>query len=262
LIGDQKQLPAVVLQSREEAEVTDETLREAGICNLRDSLFERLYRTAPPTATDMLCKQGRMHPEVARFANEAFYGGKLESLGLEHQRESLLLTRHCDELIPEYMNRRVTFIPSQEELEESSFKVNRSEAQIVAQLAEQVYRRYESGFDPNRTLGIITPYRSQISLIKQALADRRIPLLERVLVDTVERFQGSEREVIIYSFCVNRLHQLQTLPNVLEENGLIVDRKLNVVLTRARRQLFLTGVPHLLRHNPIYAALMEFCEKL
>ena len=85
LIGDHKQLPAVVLQSSEQSAIYEESLMSIGLTNLKDSLFERLYRnctarqsslTSHPSY-DMLCRQGRMHPEVALFANRAFYGGRL-----------------------------------------------------------------------------------------------------------------------------------------------------------------------------------------
>lgn len=137
--------------------------------------------------------------------------------------------------------------------------MNHSEARIVACLAEAVYQQYavSSGFNSALTLGIITPYRSQIALIKKEIAALGITDLNDILVDTVERFQGSERDVIIYSFCVNRVYQLKYLANLTEDNGVLIDRKLNVALTRARRQMFMTGVPQLLKLNPIYARLLE-----
>ncbi|MDE6179657.1 MAG: ATP-binding protein, partial [Phocaeicola sp.] len=247
LIGDHKQLPAVVLQNSVQSEVHDEELRKAGLFNLKDSLFERLYRfhlkEQPSRAVDMLCRQGRMHPGVALFPNRAFYAGRLKVLGLPHQLEPI--------------DTPVRFIPSERDLESVSGKTNRWEARIVAGLAAEVYRAHEATFHPNRTLGIITPYRSQIALIRKELQQSGIPSLSEVSVDTVERYQGSERDVIIYSFCVSHLYQLKMLPNLTEENGVLIDRKLNVALTRARKQLFITGVPELLNHNPIYRSLLD-----
>lgn len=269
LIGDHKQLPAVVLQSETQSEVCDECLQEIGLHNLKDSLFERLYRNvtknqASPDAHrsfDMLCRQGRMNVDVARFPNQAFYGGLLQPVGLEHQQGELTLMPGMEaNEFADVLVRRVAFLPSEAEAAAQSAKVNHSEARLVARLAAAVYGQYEaspSGFHPALSLGIITPYRSQIALIKSEVAALGIPALTDILVDTVERFQGSERDVIIYSFCVNRPYQLKFLANLTEENGVQIDRKLNVALTRARKQLFVTGVPQLLRRNPIYANLLD-----
>lgn len=247
LIGDHKQLPAVVLQSNEQSEVHDEGLRRIGFYNLKDSLFERLYRfhlqEEHCRAVDMLCRQGRMHPGVASFPNREFYAGKLEALGLPHQLENV--------------DAPVRFIPSERDTESVSGKTNRNEARIVAQLAADVYHLYKETFEVNRTLGVITPYRSQIALIRKEIQALGISALNEISVDTVERYQGSERDVIIYSFCVNYLYQLKFLPNLTEENGVWIDRKLNVALTRARRQLYITGVPDILNHNLIYRRLIQ-----
>ena len=247
LIGDHKQLPAVVLQSNEQSEVHDEGLRRIGLYNLKDSLFERLYRfhlqEEHCRAVDMLCRQGRMHPGVASFPNREFYAGKLEALGLPHQLENV--------------DAPVRFIPSERDTESVSGKTNRNEARIVAQLAADVYHLYKETFEVNRTLGVITPYRSQIALIRKEIQELGISALNEISVDTVERYQGSERDVIIYSFCVNYLYQLKFLPNLTEENGVWIDRKLNVALTRARRQLYITGVPDILSHNLIYRRLIQ-----
>jgi len=248
LIGDHKQLPAVVLQNKEDSEVHDEELRNIGLCNLKDSLFERLYRRylseTDSSVLDMLCRQGRMHPGVASFPNEAFYAGKLVPVGLSHQLEQIDLP--------------VQFIPSTRDEESLSGKTNRNEARMVADCAERVWQEAPEAFDAYRTLGIITPYRSQIALIKKELQAKGIPQLMDVSVDTVERYQGSERDVIIYSFCVNYRHQLKFLPNLTEENGVVIDRKLNVALTRARKRLVVIGVPDLLSIDPIYRKLIDF----
>lgn len=274
LIGDHKQLPAVVLQNTEQSAIYDEALLSIGLANLKDSLFERLYRNcssgngsvSPVIAGsassviagnassvtgrsfDMLCRQGRMHPEVALFANRAFYGGRLIPVGLPHQLED---SEHIS---------RVAFYPSVPEQAGTSVKINSSEARIVAGLAVRIYESNQKSFDESRTLGIITPYRSQIALIKKEIETLGIPALNRILVDTVERFQGSERDVIIYSCCINSYYQLKFVSNLTEEDGVLIDRKLNVALTRARKQMFITGVPKFLESSPLYQSLLKLIE--
>lgn len=256
LIGDHKQLPAVVLQSSEQSAIYEEPLLSIGLTNLKDSLFERLYRnctarqsslTSHPSY-DMLCRQGRMHPEVALFANRAFYGGRLIPVGLPHQLED------SDTVC------RLAFYPSVPEKTGTSTKINHSEARIVADLVARIYEDCRTDFDEARTLGIITPYRSQIALIKKEIAALGIPALNRIMVDTVERFQGSERDVIIYSCCINSYFQLKFVSNLTEEDGTLIDRKLNVALTRARKQMFVTGVPKYLKSNPLYESLLNLME--
>ena len=256
LIGDYKQLPAVVLQSSEQSAIYEESLMSIGLTNLKDSLFERLYRNctarqSPLTSHpsyDMLCRQGRMHPEVALFANRAFYGGRLIPVGLPHQLED------SDTVC------RLAFYPSIPEKTGTSTKINHSEARIVADLVARIYEDCRIDFDEARTLGIITPYRQQIALIKKEIAALGIPALNRIMVDTVERFQGSERDVIIYSCCINSYFQLKFVSNLTEEDGTLIDRKLNVALTRARKQMFVTGVPKYLKSNPLYESLLNLME--
>lgn len=199
---------------------------------------------------DMLCRQGRMHPEVALFANHTFYEGRLLPVGLPHQQEdSSAITR-------------LAFYPSEPEPAGASAKMNHSEARIAARLALTIYQKEGAeNFNTTRTLGIITPYRSQIALIKQEIARLNILALNEILIDTVERFQGSERDIIIYSFCVNYPYQLKFLSNLTEDNGILIDRKLNVAMTRARKQMFITGVPDLLELNPIYLSLIKLANK-
>jgi len=81
--------------------------------------------------------------------------------------------------------------------------------------------------------------------------------LHDISIDTVERYQGSQRDVIIYDFAVNDDSQLQFLTaTCFEDGGHTVDRKLNVAMTRARKQLLMTGKASILRRNAIFAAMI------
>ncbi|MBR3625528.1 MAG: DNA2/NAM7 family helicase [Bacteroidaceae bacterium] len=262
LIGDHKQLPAVVQQDSSSSAVTAPALQAIGLTNLKDSLFERLYRGLSDNyCFDMLCRQGRMHQQVSDFANVAFYESKLEPVGLPHQHDVLAVAPGLQGIDMAWvLDRRVAFLPSVAEPPLQSCKHNHAEAVLVARLARAIFKQYTvlSEFEPLQTLGIITPYRSQIALIRQELASLGIAELQRVTVDTVERYQGSERDVIIYSCCMNHLRQVEQLACLTEDHGVQIDRKLNVALTRARKQLFITGVPEVLSHSPIYTKLMAW----
>ena len=251
LIGDHKQLPAVVLQTKEESRVNDPLLNAAGITDLSASLFERLYRKysreGNTSALDMLHKQGRMHPILSAFPSKHFYEGRLESAGLQHQTE-------------EWPDRnRMHFYPVEPLKNELSDKTNRKEADMVTEICKKLYADcIEKGEPLNpQSIGIIAPFRNHIALIRKQLQETGIPELSEITVDTVERFQGSQRDVIIYSFCIKKEEQLEFLPNWLEENGNLIDRKLNVALTRARKQLHVIGNEKLLMKNPVYKKLIE-----
>ena len=149
LIGDHKQLPAVVLQSESQSEVCEECLHDIGLHNLKDSLFERLYRRVAFTADepssvmshfyDMLCRQGRMNVEVAQFPNRAFYGGLLKAVGLPHQQGALALAPGLeDDEFADALVRRVAFFPSEPEAASQSAKINHFEARLAARLSAAV----------------------------------------------------------------------------------------------------------------------------
>ena len=139
-----------------------------------------------------------------------------------------------------------------------SDKVNPSEARLVADLLRRIYRFYGTRFDSDKTVGVIVPYRNQIAMIRKEIERLQIPALDRISIDTVERYQGSQRDVIIYSFTVRFGYQLDFLTsNCFVEDGRTIDRKLNVAITRARCQMLMTGHAPLLRQNPVFAALIQ-----
>lgn len=265
LIGDHKQLPAVVVQSAEESVITDERLRSAGFVDCRISLFERLYRRLPEGSpfADMLDCQWRMHPDIASFANTYFYKGALRDGNAPHQISLLPFTNMGDDKWERVIaTKRTAFFPTKTLC--AGKKYNNEEACKTAAIVNALYRLYERNgleFD-ERSVGIIAPYRHQIARIRQELDKFGISAFDTIRVDTVERFQGSQNDCIIYSFCVNDESQLEWLPSYTEESGQLIDRKLNVALTRARRQLFVLGNSRLLSRNPIYRILITHLENI
>lgn len=267
LVGDYKQLPAVVQQPEECSRVDNQLLVNQGITDCRHSLFERLIRwerkNDRETFIGILRKQGRMHPDIARFPNEMFYKEeRLMPVPCPHQVETSLgydLPSE-DELDNRLKTSRMIFIPSADCRDSGvSEKVNPSEALIVADIVRRIYRFTSAHFDPQRTIGIIVPYRNQIAMIRRELDKLGIEPLSGITIDTVERYQGSQRDVIVYSFTVQSLHQLDFLTqNTFIENGRPIDRKLNVAITRARKQMIMTGNVKTLRHNEVFARLIRF----
>ena len=266
LIGDHKQLPAVVQQEPNVSAVHDKQLNDIGLINCRNSLFERLIHVEEAAERShfvgVLQSQGRMHPAIAAFPNRMFYfKERLKPVPLPHQLEEQLdyTLPSIDALDDALKSHRVLFIPSEfSGNPQVSDKVNPHEARLVARLLGRIHRFYAERFDADKTVGVIVPYRNQIAMIRKEIEKMGIKALEQISIDTVERYQGSQRDVIIYSFTVRHRYQLGFLTaNCFEENGHIIDRKLNVAITRARRQLILTGNEKLLKQDRIFKELIE-----
>lgn len=265
LIGDYKQLPAVVQQREQQAAVEEESLKAIGLTDCRQSLFERLIRWEQQCGRTQfigtLQKQGRMHPDVAVFPSEQFYQQEhLDVVPLKHQ-QAATLDYHCpsedalDELLKHH---RMLFIPVKPTTTGGSDKANEAEALVVADLLRRIHRYYGERFDAQKTVGVIVPYRNQIAMIRCAIQQLQLPQLMEVSIDTVERYQGSQRDVIIYSFTVSRRYQLDFLTsNTFEEDHRPIDRKLNVALTRARKQMLMTGNPDVLSANELFRELIN-----
>ncbi|GAA4023497.1 hypothetical protein GCM10022409_04190 [Hymenobacter glaciei] len=267
LIGDHRQLPAVVAQEPETSAVAAECAEllraELGLSNLRNSYFERLFRRAEahwPHAHGTLADQYRMHQELAVLVNDDFYDGQLRC-PLPWQAAPLdraSWPAASDAFTTRLRGERVVFVPTRRQPEDLSMKESTQEAELAGQAAAFVAQGYGTKFNPETTLGIIASYRNQAARIRARLAqlakELDLPALAQVSVDTVERYQGSQREVIIVSFCCHHEHQLELMVSP-DETGQ-VDRKLNVALTRARQQLVLLGNETMLSRAPHHAALL------
>ncbi|MFA7066905.1 MAG: AAA domain-containing protein, partial [Dysgonamonadaceae bacterium] len=263
LIGDHNQLSTIVLQNKYSSSVKEQSLNDIGIKDCRDSFFERLLHTCKKNnwthAYSTLIYQGRMHNDIAAFPSFFFYEKNLFP-ALDWQSQPLKLVDQKNSEIDSLVanNRVMLFCTENIAKQTVSHKINHGEADTVVMLVESlrsVYHHSKKDFCASR-IGIIAPYRNQIALIKQKLAEAKVPDFEKISVDTVERYQGSQRDIILISFCVNKAYQLDFLCNLSSDGK--VDRKLNVALTRARKQLFLVGNRQILRQHPIYATLIDF----
>ncbi|MBF9140536.1 AAA domain-containing protein [Hymenobacter properus] len=267
LIGDHRQLPAVVTQEPEASAVAEEVAellqQELGLSNLRNSYFERLFKKAEaqwPHAHGTLADHYRMHTELVALVNDDFYNGLLRC-PMPWQHEPLnraTWPAPTDAFTEQLYARRLVFVPTRRQPEDLSMKESAQEADLAARTAAYVVQGYGPDFNPETTLGIIASYRNQAALIRARLAalaaELKLPTLTQVSVDTVERYQGSQRDVIVVSFCCHHEHQLELMVSPNEDGT--VDRKLNVALTRARQQLVLLGNEEILRRAPHHAALL------
>ncbi len=271
LIGDHKQLPAVVVQDGDNSAVYDARLQEIGLGNLRNSLFERLFKRCQEFgwhwAYAQLSHQGRMHQDIMAFPNRYFYDGSLKILPPSlpaHLRQLQKIPYYLREgKVPELeqilCRERVAFLSTPTDESSATQKTNTHEALLIGELVEAFQRIYENnGIElAGHSIGVITPYRAQIAQIRAVLEERKAPL-HLLTIDTVERYQGGARDVILISLCTNSISQLMALSSLSEEG---VDRKLNVALTRAREHVVFMGNPELLQQSEIYRELIKFCEE-
>jgi DNA replication ATP-dependent helicase Dna2 len=292
LIGDDRQLPAVVLQPPAQTKLpSDSPLHEIGLTDLRNSYFERLLgcadRLDAPHAITRLCHQGRMHQVVASFPSQQFYGSQLQLSEQPDRRAqqcqaldlpiappadptlaplATALSQHRLLWLRTLPNHRLLAqlrMHAPERLDDRtppSHKTNWAEATHIVRVAQLLAAHYRQlGWDDARiadeALGIIASYRNQIAEIRRRLQATEDPALQALAVDTIERYQGSQRRHILASFCVNQPWQLTALCSPHADGQ--TDRKLNVLLTRAREQLVLVGCAELLCQDPIYLALYQ-----
>lgn len=266
LIGDHKQLPAVVAQDERASAVADPLLQQAGLFNLRNSLFERLYKQCCQNGWDWayahLGYQGRMHQDIMAFPNQYFYENTLDILPpeadpLRKQLEPLAyqLPDQPSSLEQLLAAKRTLFLPTPSDDDSPTGKTNIHEAKKMVEVVQAFRRIYQAtGMTfHDHSIGIITPYRAQIAQIRASMEEAGIPA-ESLTIDTVERYQGGARDIILISLCTNSARQLASLVSLSEEG---VDRKLNVALTRARQHVVVLGNPEWLERAGAYKFLVE-----
>jgi DNA polymerase III delta prime subunit len=241
LIGDHCQLPPVVTQPANTCRVAKGSpLEPLGFGDLRTTLFERLWnasgRNGWSAARGTLEEHFRMHVDVARLVDRNYHGRLRPARPEQHEPIRRFLPDSPDPLQRLLARHRTLFIPTRR----SSLRQNDEEAALAANLARVVRDAWGADFD-ERTLGIVTPWRVQINAIQEQLQLLGPDYRALVTVDTVERFQGMEREVIVLSLAVGRPSQVERMQSLTVDAGVEVDRKLNVALSRARSHVIVLG---------------------
>jgi superfamily I DNA and/or RNA helicase len=232
--GDHHQLPPTI-KSREAA--------EAG---LAVTLFERCIEHHPDTAT-MLEIQYRMHENIMAFSSSYFYKDQL--IAHESVRHATLGPG-----IP-----AVEFIDtagcgfSEEQDPETLSRYNVEEAAFVVRYVDWLVQKADIVNNP-RTMGIITPYRAQVERLTAGIESLEWyeALKSNLAIDTVDAFQGQERDIIVLSFVRS---------NDKGEVGFLGDiRRTNVAMTRAKKKLVMIGDSATLGAHPFYMELVEFVQ--
>lgn len=232
LAGDHRQLPPTVLSSEAKRQGYDR------------SLFERLADSQQSLVRRLLI-QYRMHAAIMEFSSLEFYDAELLA---DPSVASHLASEMADVQTIPLTTAPLEFIDTagagyDEEIEPAGqSRMNRREAELVVKKIEALL---SAGIQPQH-IGIITPYSAQVRLLREKLPESALE------IDTVDGFQGREKEVIVISFVRSN-----------EENdiGFLADlRRTNVAMTRARRKLLMIGDSATLAVDPFYARLIAQVE--
>ena len=269
LIGDHKQLPAVVLLPERQTQTNEPLLQSIGLKDLRNSLFERLHwlerKSQREQFTGTLNRQGRMHEAICNFINKQFYNNTLHAVPLPHQKGTLIWKNAGTPFEKFVATTRMGFIDIKQTTFVENLRSNTPEAKVVCHLIRAIYELHKKNgiadFNPAKQIGVIVPFRSQIASIRAELRSLNFEFADDITIDTVECYQGSQRDYIIFSTTISEPYQLEILSSTQEIEGCAVDRKLNVAVTRARLQFFMVGNEELLRRSAVYNELITSCTK-
>ena len=218
---------------------------------LGKTLMERIVENKPETVT-LLKMQYRMNEQIMKFSSEWFYNGMVESAPSVSHRGILdydtpmmwIDTAECD--------------GKEEFVGENFGRINRAEAELTLQTLQQYLEKIgkQRILDESIDVGIISPYRAQVQLLRKELRKREFfrPYRHLLTVNTVDGFQGQERDIILISLVRS---------NDGGDIGFLRDlRRMNVAITRARMKLIILGSSETMTSHPFYKKLYEYVGQL
>ena len=247
LAGDHCQLPPTVKSL------------EAMKGGLGTTLMERIVKNKPECVS-LLQVQYRMNDEIMQFSSDYFYHGQMKSAPevahrLIHEGDAPILwfdTSSINLGEDEKNDFREQFIG------ESFGRVNKGEANLTISLLQIYFQRIgkQRILDDRIDVGIISPYRAQVQYLKRLIKKRAFfkPFRHLISVNTVDGFQGQERDVILISLVrANDAGQIGFLRDL---------RRMNVAITRARMKLFILGDAPTLTRHPFYKQLFDYIQRV
>lgn len=235
--GDHQQLPPTI------------KCMEAARGGLSKTLMQRIVENKPEVVT-LLDTQYRMNEQIMHFSSRWFYEGKLKAAPEVAHRTlapwdaSLVWVDTSDCQFVERTNA-------------SQSRLNRAEAMLLTNILKDYVRQIfiDSSLFEKTTIGIISPYKAQISVLKQLVnkSHTLAPIRHNISINTVDGFQGQERDIILISMVRD---------NEQGSIGFLKDlRRMNVAITRAKRKLIVVGNCNTLSKNEFYRELVEYFQE-
>ena len=223
---------------------------------LGKTLLERIVENKPETVT-LLKMQYRMNEEIMRFSSDWFYGNQVESAPEVKYRSILDLDIPMSWIDTSSWNESSTLFKEQF-VGESFGRINKAEAELTLLVLEKYFQKIgkERILDERLDVGIISPYRAQVQYLRRQLKKKEFfkPYRSLISVNTVDGFQGQERDIILISLVrANDEGQIGFLRDL---------RRMNVAITRARMKLIILGDASTMTRHPFYKKLHEYIDAL
>ena len=226
---------------------------------LGKTLMERIAENKPEVVT-LLKMQYRMNEEIMRFSSDWFYGNQVESAPEVKYRSILDL-----DIPMTWIDTSQFELPEDSDISfketfvgESFGRINKAEAELTLLALEQYFEKIGKAriLDERLDVGVISPYRAQVQYLRRLVKNKEFfkPYRHLISVNTVDGFQGQERDIILISLVrANDEGQIGFLRDL---------RRMNVAITRARMKLIILGDASTMTRHPFYRKLYEYIEAL
>jgi predicted DNA helicase len=223
---------------------------------LGKTLMERIVEMHPEAVT-LLKIQYRMNDDIMRFSSNYFYHGQVESAPEVKYRSILDMDVPMTWIDTSQFDLPLTSF-KEEFVGESFGRINKAEAELTLLALQNYFEKIgkQRLLDERIDVGIISPYRAQVQYLRRLLMKREYfkPFRRLISVNTVDGFQGQERDIIVISLVRS---------NDEGQIGFLRDlRRMNVAITRARMKLIILGNAPTMTRHPFYRQLWQYIDNL